>query len=78
MSTKLTETYIQYLIAGQEPITCHLQNGVRLGGILTAMDEESFTLSRDNITQLVFKNSVATLLPTNEFSIFDVIGDRDD
>lgn len=45
-------------------VTVFLINGVKLQGIITSHDEESLLLRRDGHTQLVYKHSVSTIMPS--------------
>ena len=46
-----------------EPVTIFLTNGVKLSGIITANSPNAMLLTRDNTTQLVMKQAIATVMP---------------
>lgn len=71
----LEEKFLEYLIVGHRPVTIFLTNGVKLSGTITKDDTNSMALSRDGITQLVMKQAVATIMPQDAFSIYDVVGE---
>jgi host factor-I protein len=75
MNTRLQSSFIQHLIKGVAPTTVFLVNGVKLSGTPTWADDVSMTLARDGITQLVMIPAIATIMPQDAFSIFDVVGD---
>lgn len=70
----LPDIYLNHVRKGHGPVTVFLTNGVKLSGILTWFDEESLTLTRDGITQLVFRHAISTIMPDSAFQIFDLIG----
>ena len=45
-------------------VTVFLINGVKLQGIITFFDDNSFLLRRDGHTQLVYKHAVSTIMPS--------------
>ena len=69
----LQSAFIQHLVKGIEPTTVFLTNGVKLSGTPTWADDVCLTLARDGITQLVMLHAVATILPQDAFSVYDVI-----
>jgi host factor-I protein len=70
----LEDAFVAYLIKGHSPVTVFLTNGVKLSGVITLDSEFSLTLARDGVTQLIMKHAVATIMPQDAFSIYDVIG----
>lgn len=58
------------------PVTVFLTNGVKLGGSITDVEAvqedgkitvESINLTRDGITQLIFRQAIATVMPAKAF-----------
>lgn len=45
------------------PVTVFLVNGVKLQGVITAADDRSLILTRDNHMQLVERQAVSTIMP---------------
>jgi len=70
----LQGAFLAHLSKGHAPVTVFLTNGVKLSGNLTYVDEAALALSRDGVTQLIFKHAVATVMPQDAFSIFDLMG----
>lgn len=75
----IQDAFLNHLRKTRQPVTIFLTNGVKLQGRLTMFDNFSMTLSRDGITQLVYKHAVSTVMPTDAFQMHDLIGeDADD
>lgn len=70
---KLEETFLNRLKQGHAPVTVFLTNGVKLSGSITWHDDETMTLARDGITQLVYKHAISTVMPLEEFDVYDVM-----
>lgn len=69
----LQESFLVYVIKQQAPVTVFLTNGVKLSGVLTYADETAITLSRDGVTQLVYKHAVATIMPADAVGIHEIL-----
>ena len=48
---------------GPQAVTVFLLNGVKLQGHIIDVDEKTLLLKRENMTQLVFKHAVSTIMP---------------
>lgn len=70
----LDELFLKHVQSSHAPVTVFLTNGVKLSGTITWFDETSLSLSRDGVTQLVFKHAISTVMPQEEFQIFDLQG----
>lgn len=82
MSTKeqpinVQDAFLNHLRKSRQPITVFLTNGVKLQGKLTWFDNFSLTLSRDGITQLVYKHAISTVMPVDAFQVGELL-DVDD
>ncbi len=73
--THIQHAFLNRLKDCQSPITVFLTNGVKLSGHLTAYDDEVLTLTRDGITQLVYRHAISTVMPSEAFSIYDILDD---
>ncbi len=73
----LQEIFMAHLAKGHAPVTVFLTNGVKLSGSITYVDEEALTLARDGVTQLIFKHAIATVMPQDAFSVYDLMGGND-
>jgi host factor-I protein len=75
MPNNMQDAFLAHLVKGHAPVTVFLTNGVKLSGSLSFADEHCMTLTRDGVTQLIFKHAVATVMPQDAFSIYDLLGD---
>ena len=53
-------------------VTVFLINGVKLQGIITFFDDDSFLLRRDGHTQLVYKHAVSTIMPSQAVDVAEI------
>jgi host factor-I protein len=58
----------------RQPITVFLVNGVKLQGNITWFDNFCLFLTRDGITQLVYKHAISTVMPSEPMPLYDLIG----
>jgi host factor-I protein len=68
------EVFLNHVRKGRQPITIFLTNGVKLQGRLTWFDNFCLTLTRDGITQLVYKHAISTVMPGDDFQMSDIVG----
>ncbi len=59
------DVFLNTLRKTKNPVTVFLVNGVKLQGIVTWFDNFSILLRRDNMSQLVYKHAISTIMPTN-------------
>lgn len=45
-------------------VTIFLVNGIKLQGIITSFDNFCLLLKKDNISQLIYKQAVSTIFPS--------------
>ncbi|MFZ2619720.1 MAG: RNA chaperone Hfq [Alphaproteobacteria bacterium] len=69
----LEEAFLGRIRQGHAPATVFLTNGVKLSGSITYADHETLALTRDGVTQLVYKHAISTVMPLEEFSIYDIM-----
>lgn len=76
MATKKTlqDVFMAHLAKGHSPVTVFLTNGVKLSGNISWVDEDCLTLARDGVTQLIFRHAIATVMPQDALSIYDLMG----
>ena len=60
----LQDTFLTHLRQHKVPVTVFLANGIRLQGTVTAFDSYSVLLSRDRLSQLVYKHAISTIMPS--------------
>ncbi len=66
------DIFLNHLRKEKMLVTIFLSNGIKLKGMITAFDNFAVTLSWDGITQLVYKHSISTIMPTKTVNIFDL------
>ena len=62
-------TFLNKIKKDEQSVTIFLINGVKLSGIVTSFDNTTILLSRDNNTQLVYKQAVSTIMPSKSVEI---------
>lgn len=67
------DVFLNTIRKTKNPVTVFLVNGVKLQGIVTWFDNFSILLRRDNLSQLVYKHAISTIMPSNP-----VVGVLDD
>jgi host factor-I protein len=65
------DVFLNYIRKHKTPVTVFLVNGVKLQGIVTWFDIFSVLLRRDGHTQLVYKHSISTIMPSEPVKLFD-------
>ena len=75
---KLTvqSAFLDRLRGSHQNVTVFLTNGVKLQGRLTWADDEVITLTRDGVTQLVYKHAVSTVMPEEAFQVHELLDDE--
>jgi host factor-I protein len=68
------DVFLNHLRKNKTPVTIFLVNGVKLQGIVSWFDNFSVLLRRDRHSQLVYKSTISTIVPTMAVQLFD--GDR--
>jgi host factor-I protein len=62
--TNLQDAFLNLLRKNKTPVTMFLVKGVKLQGIVTWFDNFSILLRRDGQSQLVYKQAVSTIMPS--------------
>ncbi len=60
----LQDQFLNVMRKNKTPLTMFLVKGVKLQGIVTWFDNFSILLRRDGQSQLVYKHSISTIMPT--------------
>jgi len=71
------DVFLNYIRKEKIPVTVFLVNGVKLQGIVTWFDIFSLLLRRDGHTQLVYKHSISTIMPSTPVQLFEPEKDED-
>jgi len=64
-SFSLQDHFLNGVRRAKSPVTIFLMKGVKLQGIVTWFDAFSVLLRRDGESQLVYKHSISTIMPTS-------------
>ena len=75
-TVQLQSVFLEYLCETSVPTTLFLVNGVKLQGFVTAFDNFSVLLTRDDRSQLVYKHAISAAhpLPPPAFDLASVQG----
>ena len=63
-SFSLQDHFLNGVRRAKSPVTIFLMKGVKLQGIVTWFDPFSLLLRRDGVSQLVYKHSISTIMPS--------------
>ena len=61
----LQDHFLNSIRRGRLPVTIFLVKGVKLQGVVTWFDAFSVLLRRDGASQLVYKHSISTIMPSD-------------
>jgi host factor-I protein len=64
-SNGLQDLFLNSLRKSKTPVTMFLVKGVKLQGVVTWFDNFSVLLRRDGQSQLVYKHSISTIMPSH-------------
>ncbi len=69
----LQDLFLNSLRKAKTPVTMFLVKGVKLQGVVTWFDNFSVLLRRDGMSQLVYKHSISTIMPSTspDKALFD-------
>ena len=68
-SLSLQDHFLNSARRSKAPLTIFLLKGVKLQGVVTWFDAFSLLLRRDGQTQLVYKHSISTILPSRALDL---------
>ena len=57
------DLFLNVLRKNKKFVTVFLMNGIKLQGIITGFDQFVLSLKKEEITQLVYKHAISTILP---------------
>ena len=77
MKSEFEVAFLNRVRQGHSSVTVFLTNGVKLSGNMTWSDDNCLALSRDGITQLIYKHAISTVMPTEEFQVYDLIDEEE-
>ncbi|MEO0635514.1 MAG: RNA chaperone Hfq [Pseudomonadota bacterium] len=67
----LQEAFLNNVRKNKIPLTIFLVNGVKLTGVITWFDNFCVLLRRDGSSQLVYKQAISTVMPSQPVQLFD-------
>jgi host factor-I protein len=70
-SLSLQDHFLNSVRRAKLPVTIFLMKGVKLQGSVTWFDTFSLLLRRDGASQLVYKHSISTIMPSGDLPDFD-------
>ena len=73
-SQNIQDVFLNTLRKKKIPVTVFLSNGVKLQGNITAFDNFSVLLRRGPQVQLVYKHTIATVVPSAPVSLHEEEG----
>lgn len=76
-SQNIQDAFLNALRKKKMPVTIFLSNGVKLQGNITGFDNFSLLLRRGPQVQLVYKHTVATVVPSGPFSLYEAEEEED-
>lgn len=65
----LQDAFLNSARKSKEQVTVYLVSGVKLSGVITWFDNYCLLLKRDNISQLVYKHAISTIMPSDPLVI---------
>jgi host factor-I protein len=65
------DVFLTHLRERKTPVTIFLMNGIKLQGTVDWFDKFSVVLRRDRHSQLVYKSTISTIVPTMAVQLFD-------
>lgn len=70
-SQNVQDVFLNTLRKKKMPVTVFLSNGVKLQGNITGFDNFCMVLRRGPQVQLVYKHSIATVVPSGSISLYE-------
>lgn len=71
------DVFLNHLRKNKTPVTLYLLNGIKLQGFINWFDNFSLVLRRDGHSQLVYKQTISTIVPLPAVQLFDGEGSLD-
>ena len=66
----LQDVFLNAIRKSKSNVTIFLVNGVKLSGVVTWFDNYCVLLRKDNVSQLIYKHAISTILPSQPVSLF--------
>ncbi len=65
------EVFLRHLQDQHVPVTMFLKNGIKLQGYVTAFDSFCVLLTRDDQSQIIYKQAISTIQPLPATQLFE-------
>ena len=66
----LQDVFLNAVRKSKGNVTIFLVNGVKLSGVVTWFDNYCVLLRKDNLSQLIYKHAISTILPSQPVALF--------
>lgn len=66
----LQDVFLNAVRKSKADVTIFLVNGVKLSGVITWFDNYCVLLRKNNLSQLIYKHAISTILPSQPVSLF--------
>ena len=73
----LQEPYLNALRREHVPVSIFLVNGIKLQGQIESFDQ-FVVLLKNNVSQMVYKHAISTIVPARNIQISDPLDDEDE
>ena len=70
-SQNVQDVFLNHVRKNKVPVTVFLVNGVKLQGNISLFDNFSILLRRDNLSQLIYKHAISTVMPSTPIQLVD-------
>ena len=70
-SQNVQDVFLNHVRKNKVPVTVFLVNGVKLQGNISWFDSFSILLRRDNLSQLIYKHAISTVMPSTPIQLLD-------
>lgn len=66
----LQDAFLNHVRKAKVPVTIFLANGVKLQGTITWFDTFCILLTREGLSQLVYKHAISTIMPGEKIKLW--------
>lgn len=67
--TQLQEPFLNAVRRERVPLSIYLVNGIKLQGVIDSFDQYAILLKSANVTQMVYKHAISTMVPSRKLSL---------
>ena len=66
--TQLQDPFLNAVRRERVPLSIYLVNGIKLQGVVDSFDQYAILLMSANVTQMVYKHAISTMVPSRKLS----------